>query len=236
MVQNHLKSGSFRKSLRVESNNLYLMKSIKLTVLAVVLSLSTSFAQNLDVRAYAGWNILQLTSDDGESIVDGVLHHRNVSGRPGYQFGAGITFGERFYIQPGLQLATLSTKVVNKNSVTGNELTDETTLKVMSVPLKVGLRLIDPETEDIFNIRLFGGIDGHHVLSVDHSEKSGEFDDITTDDYSNLILNADFGMGVDLFFLYLDIGYQLGLTPVHSGGDQAKGNSFYSNLGIRIKL
>ena len=106
----------------------------------------------------------------------------------------------------------------------------------MSVPLKVGLRLIDPETEDIFNIRLFGGIDGHHVLSVDHSEKSGEFDNITTDDYSNLILNADFGMGVDLFFLYLDIGYQLGLTPVHSGGDQAKGNSFYSNLGIRIKL
>jgi hypothetical protein len=49
-------------------------------------------------------------------------------------------------------------------------------------------------------------------------------------------MNADFGMGVDIFFLYLDMGYQLGLSQVHSGSDKATANSFYANLGIRIKL
>jgi len=45
-------------------------------------------------------------------------------------------------------------------------------LSAISVPLKFGFRLINPEDEDIFNVRIFGGFDGHHILSVNHSEKS----------------------------------------------------------------
>ena len=212
------------------------MKKISFTILILVLAVSTSIAQNFDVRVYGGVNFLQLSSDKGVSMIDGTLHHTTVSGRPGYQFGAAVTFGERFYVQPGVQYSTLSTKVVNENSVSGDEFTDETNLNVISVPLKIGFRLINPETENIFNVRVFAGVDGHHVLSVKHSEKSGEIDDITTDDYNNLIMNADFGLGVDILFFYLDVGYQLGLTPVHSGADNAKANAFYSNLGIRISL
>lgn len=212
------------------------MKTISLTILILVLAISTSIAQNFDIRVYGGVNFLQLSSDEGVSMIDGTLHHKTVSGRPGYQFGAALTFGERFYVQPGVQYSGLSTKIVNKNSVTGNEFTDETMLKVISVPLKIGFRLINPETENIFNVRVFAGVDGHHVLSVKHSEKSDAIDDIDADDYNNLIMNADFGLGIDILFFYLDVGYQLGLTPVHSGADNAKGNTFYSNLGIRISL
>lgn len=212
------------------------MKKIRLTILMLVLGFSTSIAQNFDIRAYGGLNILQLSSDQGTSLIDGVLHHQTVSGRPGYQFGAAITFGDRFYVHPGFQYTILTTKVVNENSVLGTELTDETTLNAISIPLKVGFRLINPEIENIFNIRIFGGFDGHHILSVDHSTKSGGVDDINVDDYSNLIINADFGMGIDLLFFFVDVGYQLGLTPVYSGADNAKSNAFYSNLGIRISL
>ncbi|RUA25139.1 MAG: hypothetical protein DSY76_06890 [Bacteroidetes bacterium] len=211
------------------------MKKITLAVLVMLFGLSSAFAQSLDLRAYAGMNVLQLTTDKGTTLIDGVLHQRNVSGRPGYQFGGAITFGERFYVQPGVEFATLSTKIINKNSVTGNELTDETTLSVFSIPLKAGFRLIDPEKENIFNVRIFGGFAGHHIMKVNHTTKSGHFD-INKDSYTNLIMNADFGLGVDVFIFYLDMGYQLGLSPVHSGGDLAKANSFYTNLGLRLSF
>jgi len=211
------------------------MKKFTLAILVVLLGLSSSFAQSFDIRAYGGMNVLQLTTDKGTSLIDGVLHQRNVSGRPGYQFGAAVTFGERFFVQPGIEYATLSTKMVNKNTANGTELTDETTLNVFSIPLKMGFRLIDPESENIINVRIFGGFAGHHVTKVNHTTKSGAFD-ITKDDYTNLIMNADFGLGIDIFIFYLDMGYQLGLSPVHSSGDLAKANSFYTNLGLRLSF
>lgn len=212
------------------------MKKLIVTTAVIVLALSTSFAQHFDIRAYGGFNVLQLTSDQGNNIIDDILHSRSVSGRPGYQFGAAVTFGDRFYVQPGVQYATGTTKVVNENTVTGKEFTDETTLTMISVPLKVGVRLIDPDTENIFNVRVFGGFDGGHVMKVTHGTNSGAEGDLDEDDYSNLIMSADFGLGIDLAFIFIDMGYQLGLSPIHSGGDNAKGNTFYANLGLRISL
>ena len=210
------------------------MKKNSLIIIIIALLISTISAGTFDVRSYGGFNMLQLSSDQGESIIDGITHHRTVSGRPGMQFGSAVTFGDRFYIQPGFQYSILSTEIINKNSST--QITDKTTLNVISIPLKVGFRLIDPKVEDFLNIRVFVGIDGHHVISVDHSKKSGDIDDITTEDYSNLILNADFGFGIDILFLYLETGYQFGLSPVHSGDDSAKANSFYTNIGIKFNL
>ena len=212
------------------------MKNFTLAFLFIVLSFSATYAQSFDIRAYAGMNILQLSTDNEKSMINGIAHQRNVSGRPGYQFGAAVTFGERFYVQPGIEFATLSTKIVNKENTTGKELIDETTLNVFSVPLKFGFRLIDPEKENIFNVRIFGGFAGHHVTSVNHKTKSGAYDNISKDNYTNLIMNADFGLGVDVFIFYFDAGYQMGLSPVHTNGDSAKGNSFYTNLGLRFSF
>jgi len=212
------------------------MEKITLIILFSIFAMSTSFAQNLDLRAYAGVNILQLTTDNGTSIIGGVVHRKTVSGRPGFQFGAGVTFGERFYVQPGFQYTLLSTKIINKSTVTGTEFKDESTLGIISVPLKFGFRLINPETEDLFNVRLFAGFDGYHVIKVTHGTKSGKINEITKDDYSNLIMNADFGIGLDISVFFLDVGYQLGLSPVHSSGDLSKANSFYTNLGFRLSF
>lgn len=212
------------------------MKKLSLLFFAVALASSTSFGQHFDIRAYGGFNVLQLTSDQGTSLIDGVLHSQKVSGRPGAQFGAALTFGSRFYVQPGFQYAILSSEVVNENTVSGKELLDETTINVISVPLKVGVRLIDPETENLFNVRVFGGFDGSHVVSVDHFTKSDGLGDIDDSDFSNLIVAADFGLGLDIFIFYIDMGYQLGLTPVYTGGDNAKANAFYSNIGLRLSF
>lgn len=213
------------------------MKTIKLTLVALLISFGTmaqSEGHVFDIRAYGGVSLLQVSSDVNTSFIDNVVHQRTVEGQPGAQAGIALTFGNRFYLQPGFQWSRLSTKIVNTNTVVGTELTDETTLSVISVPLKVGLRFIDPRKENLINARLFGGIDGHHVMSVTHSAKSGSTDDLDASDYSNIIMNADFGFGLDVWFLYLEAGYQLGLTPIHKGGDNAKSSAFYANAGIRI--
>ncbi len=212
------------------------MKKIILFSAALVLAITSSYAQHFDIRAYGGFNVLQLTSDNGTTLINSVLHNQKVSGRRGAQFGAAVTFGSRFYVQSGIQYSFLSTEIVNENSVTDNQWKDQTTIKAISVPLKAGFRLIDPDTENLINVRIFGGFDGSHVLSVDHSEKSGAIDDIDADDFSNLILSADFGLGLDVFIFYLDMGYQLGLTPVYTGGDNTKANAFYSNIGLRLSF
>lgn len=212
------------------------MKKISLTLFAIVLAFATSYGQHFDIRAYGGFNVLQLTSDEGTSLIDGVIHDRKVSGRPGAQFGAALTFGSRFYVQPGIQYTIITSEVINENTVTKDVLKDEATINTISVPLKVGFRLINPEVENLFNARIFGGFDGSHVRSVDHSNKSNKTDDIEADDFTNLIVSADFGMGLDIFIFYIDLGYQLGLTPVYTGGDQAKANAFYSNIGLRLSF
>ncbi len=212
------------------------MKKIIFITATIALAITSSYAQHFDIRAYGGVNVLQLTSDQGTSLIDGVLHNQKVSGRPGAQFGAAVTFGSRFYVQPGIQYSFLSKEIVNENIVTDNEWEDQTTIKAISVPLKVGFRLIDPETENLINVRVFGGFDGSHVISVDHSTKSGALDDIDASDFSNLIVSADFGLGLDIFIFYIDMGYQLGLTPVYTGGDNAKANAFYSNIGLRLSF
>ncbi len=212
------------------------MRKLRLLFFATLLAITCSYGQHFDIRAYGGFNVLQLTSDQGTSLIDGVLHSQKVSGRPGTQFGVALTFGSRFFVQPGFQYGIVSSEVVNENTVTGEELLDQTTINTISVPLKVGVRLIDPETENLFNVRVFGGFDGSHVISVDHSTKSNGLDDIDESDFSNLIVSADFGLGLDIFIFYIDMGYLLGITPVYTGGDNAKANAFYGNIGLRLSF
>ena len=200
----------------------------------LALTCATAQAQGGDLRVYGGVNILQLSSDDGEVLIDGVTHTRTVSGRPGLQVGGAMTVGNRFYVQPGVQLSTLSTKIVLFDGQVDEGYFDETRLTVVSVPLKAGVRMFDASSR--INVRIFGGLDGHHVRKVEHTGTSGVLDDVTVDDYSNLIINADFGMGADLLFGFVDMGYQIGLTPVHAGSDNATANSFYVNVGVKLSV
>ncbi len=194
-------------------------------------------AQSLDVRIFGGFNVMQLTSDEGTTLIDGTLHDHEVSGRPGLEMGGNITFGKRFYIQPGFKYTTFSLESVNSSRANDLKFKDLTRINTFAIPLKVGFRMVNPEIEDLFNVRVFGGFDGQHVLSVNHTKKSGKVGDITVDDFNNLIIYGDVGMGVDFLMFYVDLGYQIGLTPVYTTGDNhATANTFYSNFGLRLKL
>ncbi len=194
---------------------------------------ATTSAQHLDIRAYGGLNVVQLSNDGGTTLIDGALHQKQFAGRAGYQFGAMVTFGDRFFVQPGLQYTSVLTEL--RHTTDSTKFTDETSVNMFSVPLRVGFRLLPHEAGKILNVRIFGGFEGHHVTSVSHDKKSGKVSDIEKDDFTNLIVNADFGMGVDIAFLFVDAGYQLGLNSITSGSN-TKANAFYANVGLKLGL
>ncbi len=190
-----------------------------------------------DIRFFAGFNVTKLTSDQNNTEIDSVDHTTSYSGRPGFELGLAATFGNRFYIQPGLKFSQISAEVINESNIDEKKFEDLTTVSILTVPLKVGFRLINQDTEDFLNIRVFAGLDGLFVLGVNHNEKSEKIDDLSKDDFQNIIFNGELGAGIDLWIFYLDLGFQIGLTPVFAQSEiDVKANTFYSNLGVRIKF
>ena len=198
--------------------------------------LGLSYGQKFDLRAHFGFSVLELSNDGATDIINGVSYEQEVGGRPGFQTGLAMTIGERFYVQPGVQWTSWSQKIIHTNPLTNQEFTDQVKLSTVSVPLKVGTRLLSKESTNLINVRVFAGLDGHHVQAVNHRTKSDLIGELTVDDYSNLIVNADLGMGVDFLFMFADLGYQIGLSPADHGVDKAKANIFYTNFGLRLKF
>ncbi|MCH2235915.1 MAG: hypothetical protein MK078_16865 [Crocinitomicaceae bacterium] len=209
----------------------------KLLYLTVLLTINLlSYGQRLDARAHIGFSILELATEQSEAIINGVSYETSLRGRPGLQSGLALTIGERFYVQPGIQWTSWSQKIIHTNMVTNEDNIDQVKMSTVSVPIKVGTRLLSKESTNLINIRVFGGLDGHHIQTVNHRTKSGLIGDLTVDDYSQLIVNADLGMGADFLFMFADIGYQIGLTSTTHGVDKAKVNAFYTNFGFRLKF
>lgn len=208
----------------------------KFSLLFLFMSAALVSQAQVDLRAFVGFNTLQLSTEKSSSMIDGKVFDRSVIGRLGAQSGFAITFGKQFFVQPGISWNSFSFEEHNENAISGEKYIDRTILTAISVPLRVGVRVIPPSVENMVNIRVFGGIIGNHVTGVNHKEKSGKVADIDKTDFTNMIINADFGMGLDLFIFFVDAGYQMGLTPVFRQGDKSKANAFYLNGGLRIRL
>jgi hypothetical protein len=59
---------------------------------------------------------------------------------------------------------------------------------------------------------------------------------ISKDDYEDVILSATAGLGVDVLFLFMDLGYDLGLTNFEKSNSKSRHNSMFVNVGARFKI
>jgi hypothetical protein len=212
------------------------MKNLKISIILSLLITQYSIAQKIDVRGYGGLSVIQISTDNTSNLIDDIIYKRSVNGRPGFQTGIAITVGERFYLQPGIQWSHLSKEIIHINAINQETFLDKISIRSISVPLKVGMRLLSSKSTNLVNLRVFGGLDGLHVQEVKHKIKSGLSGAFDAESYSNLIMNADLGMGVDFLFMFADVGYQIGLTPVFNGTDKSKATAFYTNFGLRLKF
>lgn len=235
---------SHNQLLTKETMKYYLRKLSKALVFAtygLVIS-NLSFGQNegghfKDIRVFGGMNLSSLSNEGTQiTLVDSIIHKKGFEAEIGFQGGVSMTYGNHFYISPGLWYTRFTVnsylfKAGNDNS-DKPDFENTSIISMLSIPVRVGFRFINPEAEKIFNMRIFGGITGQHILSVNSSGDAES--ELTKDDYENLMVSATAGLGVDILFLYADLGYDLGISNFQKADSKSRHNSMFFNVGVKF--
>lgn len=147
--------------------------------------------------------------------------------KAGYQFGAGLLFGEKFYVEPSLQIVRKSTDFINKNSDIDKI---EFSQNFVKVPVHFGYHLLGAEDKPLA-LRIFAG----PSASIAGKIQKGE-DQISKDDINNILWAADAGVGLDILFLFVEASYEYALNDFFKGDTNldAKHLGFVVNAGIHI--
>lgn len=142
------------------------------------------------------------------------------------QFGVGVRIGDRLYVEPAVQWAFLNADLT---STEGASTTVESSVNLFRVPLMFGYDFM--EKDNFLNIRAFTGPAANFVLSTDGPNS------LSKDDYASAIWGWDIGAGVDIWFVYLELSYEIGISSVFSDTDalgDAKNNAFLLTLGANL--
>lgn len=192
------------------------MKKIYLLLLMLVAGMGAMNAQ-LELKALVGTNFSTFT--DGDS---------DVSAKAGYQIGAGLLIGDKFYVEPGLQF------VKNSKTFTVEQAGDITfTQSFVKIPVYLGYHILGSESDPIA-LRLFAG----PAISI--SGSIGGDDDahqITKDDVKNAVWAIDAGVGLDILFLFVEVNYERAFTDHFSDvffNSNPKNSTFLINAGVHF--
>lgn len=159
-------------------------------------------------------------------------------GRAGYQFGADVLMGGKWFLKPGVHLVVRNLNYtmagVNPDGTlngTGTEF--RYTNRSLRVPLLAGRRLLDPASDPAFNVYIMGGPTALFNLSADLDNDALEVETRQSQWY------LGFGGGVELSFLFLEAGYDVAMNNVFEGetfNTNPQVNNVYVAGGLRLNL
>jgi len=201
-------------------------RQLLLLVLLFISSLVTLNAQEIRLGAgYSGSTVNKSASDDWK-------------GRAGYQYGIDVVLGNRFFLKPGIYMQVrnldfASTGVGNDNQPTGITTETRYTSKALRIPVMAGIRLMNNDNTTDFNMYITGGPTALIGLSTKSDENSLNFTTRSTQWY------LGFGLGAEYRFLFLDAGYDVGMTNMFTGdgiNTNPKINNSYITAGLRFVL
>lgn len=196
-----------------------------LTVLILILTGQTLIFGQFELRPIVG--ITKSSVNDFTAV--------DFKSQVGFAFGLDLMYGSRVYIQPGLHYETSSNKLYPDSGGSSK-------LKVSKVriPLIVGYKLFNSDTDHFFNSRIFTGPSISLVTSVDDGNNPLA---ITKDHFKSPLYGWNAGIGIDILVFTFDLNYQIGLSDVFEDlniqgleGENSRNNIFYLNAGIRLKL
>ena len=152
----------------------------------------------------------------------------------GFNIGANIrSENGQFYFQPGLffqhqgfglnidTAAQTYSANVNMNSI--------------RVPLLVGLKLLPSLPLNVVNVNIHGGVAPTFLLSATDNNTGVD----VTSQYNAVGLGGVLGVGVEVFFVTLDLDYQYGFLNFYNQDrviSDAKPTSVYINLGVKFGM
>jgi len=183
------------------------------------------FAQlnaQISIRPYAGLNRSSIQGEPADII--------DFDSGTGFQVGIDVQFGNRIYVQPGVQLEFLKNNATLRTSLDTDGSLNRTGLRI---PLMVGYRVFSEDSDAGFNLRLFTGPNAFLQLSTNSDDELNLNDNALND----LIWGWNVGAGLDISILFIDVGYQAGISNLsddQQAATEARNNVFYGNVGFRL--
>jgi hypothetical protein len=195
---------------------------MKKSILTFAIILATAFMlqAQIEIKPTFGLNFSKLTSEP-ESF--------NQSARVGYQFGGSVQIGKKLYVEPGIFWLKMGSEMVHANQ---NDLDFKTDINGMRIPVFVGYQIIGGDEENIFGLRVFGGPTGSWITKIEANDT-----ELEKDDFNSFLWGIDAGVGVDIWLIFIDWGYEWGLSEVFKDDpNNAKNNAFWGNVGFRFRF
>lgn len=181
------------------------------------------------IRPYAGVNSSNLSKE----LIEG----SEWQSRLGYQIGIDVQFGDKLFIQPGVQFEAFRNlkRLPAAGGVGSKDI--ELSTSYMRIPVLIGYRI--GEEDGAFGLRLFAGPNAAFRLNGSTDDPFG--DTSIEDELRGVVFGLSGGIGLDfLSIFFVDLGYQAGLTDVFKEVEGlntgAKNNFLYGNAGVRIRF
>jgi hypothetical protein len=200
------------------------MKKILVTIIIIALGTAVSAQGIFSLGPKVGYNSYEL-STDLDSIQSSI--------KKSFQIGAFVRIGKKFYVQPEANYQVSESTL--SQSIGTVVQSQDVTLKSIKVPALIGLKLINKRA---FNLRVLAGPAVTFVLDKQlNPEQMNEFWPIqSVDDIKNSVWSVQMGAGMDVFFLTLDVRYEMGLENIYNGSSDLNSNNNMFNVSLGIKL
>lgn len=203
------------------------MRKIIFTLIVLTGFAATGIAQ-ITIKPAFGFNTSRLSTDPGNWQHDARL---------GYQFGGSVAFGQKFYVEPGIFWMRNNSEITHVgDDGSSGAINFNHNISMIRVPVFVGYSLLGNE-ETLADLRVFLGPAMSFVTAVDNGDNHPEAP--AKEDYKNVQWGGDIGIGVSVWWLFLDMGYEFGLSKIYEDTDKfgdAKASTFWTNIGVRIRL
>jgi len=195
------------------------MKKIVLSFVVFMLFASVSLAQT-QVKVAFGINSSALFPDNANLTKKAEI---------GWQMGGSWLMGDKLYVEPGIYYSNF-TSTLQGTDTSSFDYTSK--IDMFRVPVFIGYHIVGNASDSFFNLRVFGGPTASFVTKV------AESNPFKKDDFSKVLWGVDAGIGINVWWIFVDIGYEWGLNKVykHDIYGSAKSKAIWINAGIRIKM
>jgi hypothetical protein len=199
------------------------MKKIIFSIVFLTLGWATSKAQTFNLGVKAGVNLAKLNADFASE-----------ENRLGYQIGAWARIGgASFYVQPEAYIGSKGNKFISFTQDNGNEVQAEGKVKftTLDVPVLFGTKFGAKN----LNFRVMAGPVISFILDENSTFSSAYQQATDFSNYKNQALGAQFGAGVDVGSISVDLRYEAGLSNISKSEKYSqKPNLFQLSLGFKI--
>lgn len=194
------------------------MRKTILTLSFLTLVLSTFAIGPFTIGLKGGINSNKVTTDNPS------VSNFTSPAKSGYDVGVFARFGTKVYLQPEVLYC-----VINGQSTSGTS-TQTVKLNTIQIPVLLGFKVIDLK---LASLRVFTG---PAMSLVTTKSIASSLSNISAQDFKDNYWDWQFGAGVDLGMLTLDLRYGLGVTKLSDTANSYtnKGNTMTFSVGFKF--